>query len=119
MSSPRSHPDLDAPSVVFDKRKPKPVETNRVTHQTTTVKPDVDYDEAPRAKPDLDLRIQVARARLAMKMTQAELASRLAVRVSIVQEFEAGRTTLNSQTMSRIKTILNMHANKKTTPKPK
>jgi len=123
---PQTHKDLsDSVAVTAARREGKPVDTSiRQTHATapgvtstglckSAAKLDAETEDFRHDRVPSELKTQIARARTAKKMTQAQLAQSVNEKPQVVQEYENGKAIPTPQVLSKLSRVLGVTLRKK------
>jgi len=77
---------------------------------------DEESEELHHARVNMDLRTKIQKARVAKKLTQAQLAQAINEKPQIIQEYETGRAIPNPQILTKLSRILGVPLSN--SPKP-
>jgi ribosome-binding protein aMBF1 (putative translation factor) len=101
----------DWKTVVLRSKK-KDTEKNKVPRKSGTrlqkFEKMADNDELKHKKVDQAMKTKVQQGRLALKLTQKQLAQRCNVQEQVIKDIESGKANYNPRDMNKIKRVLNI-----------
>ena len=78
-----------------------------VTQKTVDKEKDKEKEDVPLPSVSIDLKIAMQQARMASKLSQKDLASKMCVPIQVIQSYENGTALPNNAFIAKIEKVLN------------